>query len=409
MIRQIGLLDYDTLRTRYYTAPNYDLGILYAYLKQDKNINVRLISSLYPTNLKQYDKIYIFKQSKFIPHPSGYIQNYYKLPIEEYGTGFYEKPLRPFLLETRDMLPDFSCYNNMLRFSMDKPGNKIAWRIDKQAKGGKYKPLRLYEPFQGEELKKDYPTNKYNILYDDPVDILNNKEKFRYISELKNKGYRFLFAHPLDISLLKDTNIIEQVFLNSKYAFYRKRIIATRINDNVEWLIDKVLKKQISQTRTIMVKLPTEDGLEACLETMLTMNYYNQKTHFRVNLRPMWEEGYLADDNLALLAYRYLTDATFYMSYYEYVFNIVYLRMGVPKELIHTGEDRYEYILSQYGMPSSLQYLEKWLQTHPQLEEYVFIGGSSNYEKQRRKYYDNGRSEIAFRTSAYDTSEERRS
>jgi hypothetical protein len=177
MVKQIGLMDYDTLRTKWYIVPNYDLGLVYAYLKDDKNINVRLISSPTPTNLSQYDKIYVFKKSPFIPHPSGYIEGYYKLPIEEYGPGFIDKPLRPFLLETRDMRPDFSCYNNMILFSMNKPHSRLAWKIDPRAKGGKYKPVRLYENFEGEELKKDYPYSKYCLIYDDPVDIINNKEK----------------------------------------------------------------------------------------------------------------------------------------------------------------------------------------------------------------------------------------
>ena len=126
MVKSIGLMDYDVLRTKYYVVPNYDLGLVYNYLKQDVNLNVRLISSPSPANLEQYDKIYIFKQSPFIPHPSGFIKDYYKLPIEEYGPGFIDKPLRPFLIETREMLPDCSCYNNMILFSLDKPKNKIA-------------------------------------------------------------------------------------------------------------------------------------------------------------------------------------------------------------------------------------------------------------------------------------------
>ena len=126
MVKSIGLMDYDVLRTKYYVAPNYDLGLVYNYLKQDVNLNVRLISSPSSANLEQYDKIYIFKQSPFIPHPSGFIKDYYKLPIEEYGPGFIDKPLRPFLIETREMLPDCSCYNNMILFSLDKPKNKIA-------------------------------------------------------------------------------------------------------------------------------------------------------------------------------------------------------------------------------------------------------------------------------------------
>jgi hypothetical protein len=60
---------------------------------------------------------------------------------------------------------------------MNKPHSRLAWKIDPRAKGGKYKPVRLYENFEGEELKKDYPYSKYCLIYDDPVDIINNKEK----------------------------------------------------------------------------------------------------------------------------------------------------------------------------------------------------------------------------------------
>ena len=402
MVTQIGLMDYDVLRTRYYTAPNYDLGLIYAYFKEDRNINVRLISSPSPNNLSQYDKIYVFKQSPYIPHPSGYIKDYYKYPIEEYGPGFIDKPIRPFQSETRFMLPDFSCYNNMLMFSLEKPNHRLSWRIDKQAKGGKYKPIRLYEVFDGEELKKDYPTDKYCMVYDNPVDILNNKEKLAYFNELVDQKHKILFAQSVDISALNDTNIIEQVLKEPRYSPFRKRMIASEINDNIEWLVNKVMSKEYGKTNTIMVKLPVNKSPEICFEILLSMNYYNHKTHFRLNLRPMWEKGYLENFDLALLAFRYLAEKPYYMSYYEYVFNISYLRKGVQKELIHTGEDRYEYIFSQYGMSPLLILLEDWIQEHPQFEEHVFIGGSSNYEKQRRKYYDTSRGKIAFRTSSYE-------
>lgn len=392
MVTQIGLMDYDVLRTKYYVAPNYDLGLVYEHLKNDKNLNVRLISSPYPSNLQQYDKIYVFKQSLDIPHPSGYIKDYYKLPIEEYGPGFRDKPLRPYLEETRYSLPDCSCYNNMLLFSINKPSHRLAWKIDKRARGGKYQPIRLYEKYDGEDLKKDYPTQRYCMLYDDPVDILNNQEKWDYFNTLLENKHKFLFAQTVDISRVNDTIILEQVMNESRYACFRHRMMASEINSNVEWLVNKVLNKEYSKLNTIFVKLPVESTQERCFETLLLMNYYNHKTHFRVNLRPIWEKGYLEDFDLALLAFRYLAGKPHYMSYYEYVFNISYLRKGVQKELIHTGEDRYEYIFSQYGMSPLLELLEDWLSKHPQFEEHVFIGGSSNYEKQRRKYYDKRRS-----------------
>ena len=113
----------------------------------------------------------MFKQSRQLPHPSSVIRDYYKLPIEEYGPGFQDKPLRPYLLETKYILPDCSCYNNMILYSLEHPKAKIAWKISKSAKGGKYKPIRLFEDFEGETLHKDYPTSRYNIVYDDPLDL----------------------------------------------------------------------------------------------------------------------------------------------------------------------------------------------------------------------------------------------
>ena len=391
MVTQIGLMDYDALRSRYYSVPNYDLGLTYAYLKNDRNLNVRLISSPSPKNLSLYDKIYVFKQSPYIPHPSGYIKDYYKLPIEEYGPGFIDKPLRPFLKETRDMVPDCSCYNNMLIYSLSKPQSPIAWKIDKKAVGGSYHPIRLYEEFEGEDLKKDYPIEKKNLVYDDPVDILNNQSKWEYYNQLLDKKHKFLFAQTLDISRLSDTIILEQVLMKSKYKAFRRHLEATKINDNIIWLVEQVMSKKIYKAGMILVKLPVEDGFEACLETMLIMNYYNHKSGFRINFKPEWEKGYLEKNDLAYLAYKYLSKKPECMSYYEYVFNISYLRKGVQKELIHTGEDRYEYIFSQYGMSPLLLLLEDWLKKHPQFEEHIFIGGSSHYEEQRRKYYEQRR------------------
>lgn len=410
-ITMIGLVDFDVLYGHTYKCPNYDLAVVYAYLKNDKNINVRLVSSFSLQNLQQYDKIYIFKQNSIIPHPVTVIKDYYKLPIEEYGPGFIEKPLRPFLLETKYILPDASCYNNMILYSMSHKHSKISWKISRQAKGGKYKLIRLYEMFEGEELLKDYPVERYNIIYDDPIDIVLNKQKWDYFNQLLDQKKIFTFAQSLDISKITDTNILEQIISERKYACLRKSLIATEINDTVEWLINLLLERRhLNKLHTISVLLPKEQGPERCLEVMLLIKYYNCKMYdkqLRVQLgrleaygREEWFTGY----DLALFAFRYLHGTPDKMSYYEYVFNIACLRAGVPPHIIHTGEEQYEHILQKYGMPSTLVFLERWIQKHPQFEEMVFIGGSSNYERQRTKYYDKRRSGFNVRTSASNIS-----
>ena len=406
----IGLVDYDLLRLRYYKTPNYDLGVIYAHYRNDKNVSVRLVSSPSYNNLSQYDKIYVFKQSTKLPHPSGFISNYYKLPIEEYGPGFIEKPLRPFQRETQFTAPDFTCYNNMLMFSLERPKHPIAWRIDKHAIKSKYKPLRLYEVFEGEELKKDFPVQKYNAIYDNPVELLNNKEKWEYYNQLLSQGYRFKFAQTLDISQLNDTNILEQVLNSSQYASIRQVLIATEINDVVSWLVNEMMSKKYNRSMFISVELSQSLSANNYFKTLLLMNYYNFKTQYRLRLMPMRNFHFLTTEfDLAQFAFDYLTEKPYYMSYYEYVFNIAFLRTGMPKELIHTGEDRYEYILKNYGMPPLLVKLEDWIRTNPECEEWVFIGGDSNYEEQRRKYYDKRGSYFAFGGCASRASDERSS
>lgn len=401
----IGLIDYDTTYTRKYHIPNYDLCIIYAYFKPRKDLNIRLISSFSKTNLEQYDKIYIFKKSNMTPHPSAVIENYYKLPIEEYGPGFIQKPIRPFILETRDLLPDCSCYNNILLFSMEHPKNKIAWKVNKGMNGKKYKLIKLYEEYDGEELKKDYPTSKYNMVYEHPADYLNNKDKWEYINKLMDKGFKFKFAQSLDISAVNDTNILEQVFQNSKYACFREYLIMTDINKNSDWLIEYALNPSNTKPLNISVRIPNNFTPERCFYTMLLINFYIHKTKRKLFMSPYIDKQHIKRERLALLLFNYLKRNVFvYMSFYEYVVYIGFSELGVSRDMIITGEDRYDYLLEKYGVPDILITLEEFIRANLNLEESIFIGGESNYVKQRRKYYDERRSKYAFTTGASNIS-----
>lgn len=406
-ITNIGLLDYDTTITRYYIAPNYDLGVTYAYLKKDKNINVRLISSLGLNNLKQYDKIYIFKQTRLTSPPMATIIGYAYLPMEEYGPGFYNKPLRPFQEETRFTQPDFTCYNNMLRFSLEKPNHYLSWRMNRNAKGGKYKPIRLYEEVNGEELKKDFPTERYNMIYDDPADIILNPEKLEYYMSFLKKHYVFAHAQAFDVGRVNDTNILERVMTEREFAPFRRKMIASKLGDGFQWLVSNALSNNFKKGISIMVKLPVSEGTEKCLETLLLMNYYNRRAKkHTLNLRPIWEDKFLETNDLAHLAYKYMAANPAKMSFYKYVIYVGYRRMGIPNETVKMAD--YNYLLEHYGVPPAIVKLERWITQHPEFEEHVLIGGY-RYEEQRKKYNDIGRSEIAFRASSNHIGEERSS
>lgn len=406
-VTNIGLLDYDTIINRLYTAPNYDLGVTYAYLRQDKNLNVRLVTSLFANNLKQYDKIYIFRQSHFLSPPAATIANYNYYSMEEYGPGFFDKPLRPFQEETRFLQPDFTCYNNMLKFSMDRPKYPTSWRIDKWAKGPTYKPIRLYEMFNGEELKKDYPIERYNIIYDDPTDIILNPDKLEYYLSFARKGHTFIFAQSFDVGRVNDTNILERVMTERVFAPFRKRMIASELGDGFQWLVKGALDNTFTKGISIKVKLPVAKGTQACMRTLLLMNYYNRKARrYTLHLAPMWDKKFLAADKLALLAYNYVVANPGKMSFYKYAIFVGYIQMGIPMKTIK--RTNYDYLLEHYGIPDTVRLLEEWLESHPDFTEHVFIGGN-NYEEQRQRYDDFGGSKIAFRASTDYIGEERSS
>lgn len=384
----IGLLDYDVLSQKYYKAPNYDLGVIYAYYKNDRNINIRLLSSYNKSNIEQYDKIYVFKRSRLLPHPSGVIANYYSYPIEEYGPGFIDKPLRPLLMETRFIRPDFSCYNNMILYSRDHVYSKISWKIDKRAKGGKYEPIRLFEDFEGEELRKDIPSQKYINIFDNPADIINDKEKWDLYNSLLDAGHKIIFAQPLDISLLNDTILLERIVSDKKYSSIMKDLMASDLYVNVEWLISQVIKNEVKSLLHIKVNVPAGLDINRVLRTLLLMSYWNAKTNRKVRLIPAWGREYYKTNELVLGAFNYLLKKPHLMSYYEYIFNIAYLKLGVPKTIIHTREEQYEYICSHYAQPRLLIRLEEWIDKNPDCKEYIFIGGSSDYGKIRKRYFN---------------------
>ena len=75
MVGLVGLLDYDAVLQKKYITPNYDLGVTYGVLKQNPNLNVRLIISLDEANLQKYDEILVFKIFTYPYKNSGQVLN----------------------------------------------------------------------------------------------------------------------------------------------------------------------------------------------------------------------------------------------------------------------------------------------------------------------------------------------
>lgn len=398
MIKLIGLLDYDALYQKRFIAPNYDLGLIYGYLKNDPNINVRLITTFNENNLKKYDEIFIFKLSSHLSHPSSVIKDYYKLNIKEYGDGFINREQRPHFKETFYAQPDFTCYNPILQFSVDKPRHPMAWNVKKAVKSRLYNHIRLYENFDGEWLRRDLGYSKKKLaIHDNPADLLNDPEKVKVLDELSAQNYHLFFVQPLDISQLNNTNIVERVITDSKWATLRTRLLITSTNEIALWFVDYFVEHKCGKT-DVMVLFEQGKKSDYYLRAMLELNYFNQQTGYSLRLRPYCDKEVVMLSPLTHCAYRFLYETPYLMSYYEYVFYMGCKNIQVPEKLITTNEEVYDFILSKYGMPELVRELEDWLRKNPEYEEHIFIGGSSKYEECRRKSYDTRRSYYAFDT-----------
>lgn len=396
----IGLIDYDATIQRKYMAPNYDLGLTYAYLRQDPNTSVRLVASLSEKNLSKYDKLMVFKISPYLKHPSSVIKNYYKYNIEEYGPGFIHREPRPYFKETFFSKPDFTCYNPILKLSFEQPKHFLSWKIDKAPKMRHYQQIRLFEEFEGEWLRRDLGySDSYLVIHDNPTVLFNNPKQGEVIEELINQNHHLIFIQPLDISLISDTNIIERVITQRNYASLRRNLMISSLNDNASWFINYYLEHKCKKT-DVTVLFEKEKKNDYYLYFMLLLHYYNSLSGYQLRLRPYWDKEIMLGSTLSHYAYRFLYETPYLMSFYEYVFYLSYTKAGVPEKMIRTNEDLYEYIFENYGYAETLQRLEDWILQHPECEEYVFIGGTSNYVEQRRKYYDPRRSNYAFSTSA---------
>lgn len=381
------------------------MGITYAVLKKDPNINVRLISSLSYDNLIKYDEIYLFKISKYLVPPAGMIKNYYQLPIKEYGNGFNNREQRPDFINTLYITPDFTCYNPILKLSINQPNHKLAWKL-KAPKVPKQQHIRLYEQINEEFLRRDINTNNYNlIIHDDPNIILEDPSKLKIVDDLIKEKHHLYFIQPLDISLITNTNILERVITDSNFAFMRNNLFISQLNDMALWFIDYYIKHKCKITN-ITVLYNKGEKQTYYLRSMLMLNYYNNLTGYILRLRPHWDKEIFLTTPLAHYMYRFFYEKPYLMSFYEYVFYLGSKKLGVPKALMKTDDSNYEYIIEHYGVPDTILELENWLEQNLDCEEQIFIGGSSKYEKCRRKYNDKRRSRKAFGRGVNRISEE---
>ncbi len=404
-MQKIGLIDYDTSFARTYFFPNYDLGVTYAHYVKEPNTSVRLITTLTPENLSGYDLIFLFRRSPLIPHPSGRIADYYKYPIRECGPGFPEAPLRPLLMETRELAPNFKCYNPILAFSLDNPKHASAWHLLVRTRKQNYPPVKLYEEVDGEILKKDFPPKGKSTIHDDPMLIFNSPTRWADFCELGRSGRKFVFAQDIDINLIQDTNVLEQIVFSPTFASFGRTLGFSSVEGNAEFILKQYLDPETTRPhRSFYLWLDPSDTDNGAIEKAFKGMYYKHSCK-KVDLYPAFtRERKNWGNDLAHHAINYFYKNKNNGSFYEYYLCISLLREGADIKSVFPGEAQIEYLLDKYGAPQSLISLEAYMQDRPGIFEGIFLGGQSNYEQQRRKYFDKGRSRFAFGGDTYDAS-----
>lgn len=408
MAINIGLIDWDASVSKTLAMPNYDLCVTYAHLKRDPNISIRLIISLDYENLRRYDKIYLFTAITSHVNPSGVIPHYYDLPIEEYGSGFQDKPLRPNLLETRTIEPDRTCYNPIIQLSTERPKYKWSWKLTKSCLKKKYIPIRLYEKFDGEWLRKDFPTSRYCVIYDDPTELLNDPAKRQVFLGLLDNHHRLMLASLLDIAKLNDTSILERIVTDPYCSRIRRMLCCSSVCEPLRKLASWYVAIQPRYPLNIKFSIPVVEDGDQCFEQLLELIGIYQKTEYKVRFKVGWDRAKLQYHRFALLAYNYLLLAhqhkRFRQSFYEYIMFYSYRWTGAPS-IMFLSPDGFEHLVDTYGPIQFLIGVEDYIAAHPETEEIFFLGGRSTYER-IRKQHQPGRGNYAFTTSANDISEE---
>lgn len=82
-----------------------------------------------------------------------------------------------------------------------------------------------------------------------------------------------MFAQPLDISLLNDTNILERIVQDKKYTSIMKDLMASDLYVNVEWLVSQIIKNEIKSQVHIKINIPPGLDNAKVLRTLLLMGY----------------------------------------------------------------------------------------------------------------------------------------
>ena len=233
-IRNIGIVDFDLLTTKQLCYYNFGILLLSSYYLE-RGIKPRLILNLSYDNLKKYEKIYIFKDYKTSILPINVIQNFYSLPIEEYGEGIPDAPSLPPLDGLIYTKIKTDIYKPLL-FYIEQGGKTFTLKRDWPSK---YYPTKIFfEGEDGEVLLRDMKNQGPILVYDEPTIFFNTEEGQKKMTELLEKC-KIRFVKPIHIGVI-EPKFYDTLFKSTRIINIKENLYAYHgdpyLKDFVDWL-----------------------------------------------------------------------------------------------------------------------------------------------------------------------------
>lgn len=248
----VGVIDFDLISTK--KLCYYNLGVLLVssyYLAQGKKI--RLIVNLDYENLCKYSKIYVFKDYKTKIYPINLIDNYYSLPIEEYGEGFPNKDLFPNLPDLVYVSLKTDIYKPIIYYI--KNGGQ-AFQLDKSWHDN-FKPTKIFFEKDEELLLREEPKGRRLLIYDEPVLFFTTELGKRKMTEML-KSSIIEFVKPIHIGII-EPKYWDDLFYTKKFIRFKKRLYA---NDDDPYLSEFVEWCKDNDVGEIKLTVKTTNGIQ---------------------------------------------------------------------------------------------------------------------------------------------------
>ena len=249
---KIGICDFDLVSTKQLCYYNFGVLLLSSYYL-DRGIKPRLILNLSYDNLKQYDKIYIFKEYKTTILPIDVIDKYYSLPIEEYGAGFKNAPSYPDIADLVYTKVKTDIYRPLLYY-IKKGGTSFSLAKDWDEF---YPPKMIFYQYNKELIQREAIIKGRMLIYDDPI-IFFTTEKGKEVMTKMEKGCIIKFVKPIRIGKVPE-EFYEKLFYGNRFVKFKDALFSYEDDEYLQDFINWV--ETHKNLGFIKIAVKTKDGV----------------------------------------------------------------------------------------------------------------------------------------------------